>query len=88
MYEKAGLSNGADANNPWLQEMPDPLTKITWDNYVCMSPTDVERMGLNMYLGEQAPASVVTVKAGEREITLPVVAAPVEAGQIRLWGRT
>jgi hypothetical protein len=33
-------------------------------------------MGLNMYLGEQAPASVVTVKAGDREITLPVVADP------------
>jgi molybdopterin-containing oxidoreductase family iron-sulfur binding subunit len=76
LYTTEAIGNGQHANNPWLQEMPDPLTKITWDNYVCMSPTDVERMGLNMYLGEQAPASVVTVKAGEREITLPVVAAP------------
>jgi Fe-S-cluster-containing dehydrogenase component len=76
LYTSEAIGSGQHANNPWLQEMPDPLTKITWDNYVCMSPTDVERLGLNMYLGEQAPASLVTVKAGDREVTLPVVPAP------------
>ena len=76
LYTTEAIGSGQHANNPWLQEMPDPLTKITWDNYVSMSPTDVERLGLNMYLGEQAPASLVTVKAGEREVTLPVVPAP------------
>ena len=76
LYTKESIGSGAHANNPWLQEMPDPLTKITWDNYVCMSPVDIERMGLNMYLGEQAPASLVTVKAGDREITLPAVVTP------------
>ena len=76
LYTTEAIGSGQHANNPWLQEMPDPLTKITWDNYVCMAPADIERMGLNMYLGEQAPASVVTVKAGDREITLPVVPTP------------
>jgi len=76
LYTTEALGNGQHANNPWLQEMPDPLTKITWDNYVCMSFVDVERMGLNTYLGEQAPASLVTVKAGEYEVTLPVVPSP------------
>jgi len=76
LYTTEAIGNGQHANNPWLQEMPDPLNKITWDNYVCMSPTDVERLKLNMYLGEQAPASLVTVKAGDREITLPVVPSP------------
>lgn len=76
LYTTEAIGNGQHANNPWLQEMPDPLTKITWDNYVCMAPADIERMGLNMYLGEQAPASLVTVKAGEREIILPVVPTP------------
>lgn len=76
LYTTEAIGNGQHANNPWLQEMPDPLTKITWDNYVCMAPSDVEKLGLNMYLGEQAPASLVTVKAGDRELTLPVVPVP------------
>ena len=76
LYTTEAIGSGQHANNPWLQEMPDPLTKITWDNYVCMSPADVEKLGLNMYLGEKAPASLVTVKAGDKEITLPVVPVP------------
>ncbi|MCC6541214.1 MAG: TAT-variant-translocated molybdopterin oxidoreductase [Flavobacteriales bacterium] len=76
LYTTEAIGSGQHANNPWLQEMPDPLTKITWDNYVCMAPADVERLGLNMYLGEQAPASVVIVKVGDREISLPVVPTP------------
>lgn len=76
LYTTEAIGNGLHANNPWLQEMPDPLTKITWDNYVCMAPADIERLGLNMYLGEQSPASVVIVKVGDREISLPVVPTP------------
>jgi molybdopterin-containing oxidoreductase family iron-sulfur binding subunit len=76
LYTTEAIGNGQHANNPWLQEMPDPLTKLTWDNCVCMAPADVKKLGLNMYLGEQAPASLVTVKVGNTEITLPAVAAP------------
>jgi molybdopterin-containing oxidoreductase family iron-sulfur binding subunit len=39
LYEKIGLGTGKHANNPWLQELPDPITKAVWDNYVCVSPT-------------------------------------------------
>ncbi|MBL7953046.1 MAG: TAT-variant-translocated molybdopterin oxidoreductase [Flavobacteriales bacterium] len=85
LYTTEAIGSGQHANNPWLQEMPDPLTKITWDNYVCMAPADVEKLGLNMYLGEQAPASLVTVKAGNNEITLPVVPTPGQrAGTIAI----
>lgn len=38
LYEKVGIGNGKHANNPWLQELPDPVTKSTWDNYVCIPP--------------------------------------------------
>lgn len=76
LYTTEAIGDGQHANNPWLQEMPDPLTKITWDNYVCMSFADVRRLGLPDYLGEQAPAGVVSVKAGETEVKLPVVPSP------------
>ena len=38
LYEKVSIGNGSHANNPWLQELPDPITKVTWDNYAMISP--------------------------------------------------
>jgi molybdopterin-containing oxidoreductase family iron-sulfur binding subunit len=38
LYQKVSLGTGHHANNPWLQELPDPITKATWDNYAMISP--------------------------------------------------
>ena len=38
LYEKVGIGAGQGASNPWLQELPDPVTRATWDNYVIVSP--------------------------------------------------
>lgn len=38
LYEKVGIGTGKLANNPWLQELPDPLTKAVWDNYYLVNP--------------------------------------------------
>ncbi|HUS03153.1 MAG TPA: TAT-variant-translocated molybdopterin oxidoreductase [Chitinophagaceae bacterium] len=38
LYQKVSLGTGHNANNPWLQELPDPITKATWDNYAMISP--------------------------------------------------
>lgn len=46
LYEKTGIGNGKYANNPWLQELPDPITMATWDNYLCISPIYAEENGL------------------------------------------
>ena len=34
LYSKTSMGNGLQANNPWLQEMPDPITRVSWDNYL------------------------------------------------------
>ncbi len=47
LYSSVGLSDGRHANNPWLQELPDPVTKVCWDNYLSVSVTDAEEMGLS-----------------------------------------
>ena len=46
LYSKVGMGDGQQANNPWLQEFPDPITRVSWDNYVTVSKADAERLGL------------------------------------------
>ena len=46
LYSKLSMQDGAHAHNPWLQELPDPVTKITWDNYVCLSPARARTLRL------------------------------------------
>jgi molybdopterin-containing oxidoreductase family iron-sulfur binding subunit len=48
LYEKVGLGTGKMANNPWLQELPDPITKAVWDNYLALSPTWAKENGFAM----------------------------------------
>ena len=45
-YTKVGMGDGQMANNPWLQELPDPITRTTWDNYITMSPADAAANGI------------------------------------------
>ncbi|WP_339846825.1 TAT-variant-translocated molybdopterin oxidoreductase [uncultured Dokdonia sp.] len=46
LYTMTSMGDGTQANNPWLQEMPDPLTRCTWDNYLTMSEADAKEKGL------------------------------------------
>lgn len=43
LYTKSGLGDGGQANNPWLQELPDPVTRVSWDNYLTLNPNDAEK---------------------------------------------
>ncbi|HEX5708851.1 MAG TPA: TAT-variant-translocated molybdopterin oxidoreductase [Pyrinomonadaceae bacterium] len=63
--------DGRFANNGWLQELPKPLTKLTWDNAAIVSPATAERLNLGVApdgaLVEPAPSRVnrFTAKGGE-----------------------
>lgn len=76
LYQKIGIGTGNQAANPWLQEMPDPVSKVTWDNYVTMSPQEMKEMGLNTIMGQEDPADLVKVTVNGVTIELPAVASP------------
>ncbi|WP_291128751.1 TAT-variant-translocated molybdopterin oxidoreductase [Flavobacterium sp. UBA7682] len=46
LYTKTGLGDGQQANNPWLQEFPDPITRVSWDNYLTVSKADAKKLGV------------------------------------------
>lgn len=93
IYEKAGLGSGVNANNPWLQEMPDPVTKVTWDNYVTMAPEQMTKeFGFNVINGQEKKMNVVEVDVNGVKLKLPVYPSPGQApGTIGIalgYGRT
>ena len=46
LYPKVGMLDGRHGHNAWLHELPDPVTKVTWDNYACFSPNAAQRLGI------------------------------------------
>lgn len=84
LYEKVGIGAGQGASNPWLQELPDPVTRATWDNYVIVSPALARTiLDIDLNNGGQAdayevnpPKKVVKVVANGKEISLPVLIIP------------
>lgn len=76
-YEKVGIGNGNQASNPWLQELPDPISKITWDNYLVMNPADARENGFATEYGEQKNADTVNLTVnGVSFENIPVIAQP------------
>lgn len=61
--------DGRFTNNGWLQEIPKPITKLTWDNAALMSPATAERLGLDNH-------QVVELTYNERSVRAPVWITP------------
>ncbi|HYP74787.1 MAG TPA: TAT-variant-translocated molybdopterin oxidoreductase, partial [Polyangiaceae bacterium] len=79
------IVDGRYANNAWLQELPESMTKLTWDNALMISPRTAKELGVN-------DADSVTVSVGNRQITVLALIAPGHAdGSLRITlghGRT
>ena len=72
VYESVAIGSGVQANNPLLQELPDPVSKVTWDNYAALNPKYAESLGINQF-------DIVTLKGGDYAIDLPVLYQPGQA---------
>ncbi len=81
----AKVYDGRFANNGWLQELPDPMTKLTWDNAALVSPRTAKDLGLEF-------GDVVTIERGSRKVDAPVMVQPGQADALVVlalgYGRT
>ncbi len=83
LYTKTGLGDGQQAANPWLQEFPDPITRVSWDNYVTISRVDAEKLGLTNEIvangGLNGSYASITVEG----VTLDKVPVIIQPGQAK-----
>lgn len=84
LYQKITMGAGEQANNPWLQETPDPITKATWGNYAIISPAlakslfkiDIEKKGDTDEYEVHPEKPVLKITANGKVIELPIIIVP------------
>ena len=86
LYESVAIGDGTMANNAWVQELPDPITSVTWDNYIALGPEAAKKIGAELN-------DVVEVTAANGfKFELPVFVQPgLHAGTVAVavgYGRT
>ena len=79
LYQNVAMLTGKQAGNPWLLELPDPVTRATWDNYAMISTAKAKQLGIDYesidyeYYPDK-PQIELTVNS--KKITLPVLVIP------------
>ena len=79
IYEPVLMGWGVQANNPILQDTPDPISKVCWGNYVAVSQKFAQQNNLKTAEGR---SDLVTIKVGDQEMTLPVLVQPGQASNV------
>ncbi|MFI8378471.1 TAT-variant-translocated molybdopterin oxidoreductase [Leeuwenhoekiella sp. NPDC079379] len=95
LYSSTGMGDGQQANNPWLQEFPDPITRTSWDNFLTMSKVDADKLGVENEItskGELNGSYVTITLDGVKLENVPVYIQPGQApGSVGLalgYGKT
>ncbi|MFI5129861.1 MAG: TAT-variant-translocated molybdopterin oxidoreductase [Chitinophagales bacterium] len=78
LYQKVSIGAGSGATNPWLQELPDPISKACWDNYAMISMASANELGvkLNMEYEYYPKKPVFKFDVGNKTVELPVLVIP------------
>jgi len=78
VYQKVSMGTGAQSGNPWLQELPDPVSKATWDNYALISLPKAKELGIKVDMDyEYYPEKpVIEITVGKNKVELPVLVIP------------
>ena len=81
LYTKPSIGDGTQSNNPWLMELPDPISRLSWDNYITISPKDAESLGLENSLNARMQLDGDTVNVTANGVTLKDVPVFIQPGQ-------
>ncbi|HEY7401884.1 MAG TPA: TAT-variant-translocated molybdopterin oxidoreductase [Candidatus Angelobacter sp.] len=74
LYESVALRDGRHANNPWLQELPDPISKVTWGNCAAIAPATAAKLKLT-------DGDVVRLRTVTQQIEVPIFIQPGQHAQ-------
>ncbi|MGJ8713569.1 MAG: TAT-variant-translocated molybdopterin oxidoreductase [Maribacter stanieri] len=83
LYSKVGMGDGQQASNPWLQEFPDPITRVSWDNYVTISKADAVELGVENVNVANGGMDGNYVKLTVNGVSLEKVPVVVQPGQAK-----
>lgn len=72
VFESNNMRTGRTANNPWMQELPNPITKVTWENYISVPYAYAMEQGWE-------DGMTVTLGSGGASVIAPVVIQPGQA---------
>ncbi|GAA4834267.1 TAT-variant-translocated molybdopterin oxidoreductase [Algivirga pacifica] len=74
IYTPVVMGAGTQANNPMLQETPDPITRVTWGNYIAINPADAKELAVDEEF--EVNKGVVKVTVAGQEVKMPIVLQP------------
>ncbi|MBO6200121.1 MAG: TAT-variant-translocated molybdopterin oxidoreductase [Chryseobacterium sp.] len=81
LYTKQAIGDGTQSNNPWLMELPDPISRLSWDNYLTISPKDAEALKLENSLNARMQLDGDLVNVTVNGVTLKNVPVFIQPGQ-------
>ena len=75
LVREVGLLAGRNSANPWVRELPDPLTRVSWKGVACVAPSRADAMGIS-------DGDVLSVTVGDIEVRLPARVQPGLHGDV------
>ncbi|WBX70948.1 TAT-variant-translocated molybdopterin oxidoreductase [Tenacibaculum retecalamus] len=83
LYSSTALGDGKQANNPWLQELPDPITRAAWDNYLTVSMADARELGFENPVKDNGAINGNYASVTVNGVTIKNVPVMIQPGQAK-----
>jgi MoCo/4Fe-4S cofactor protein with predicted Tat translocation signal len=79
LYQNVAMGSGTQGGNPWLLEVPDPVTRSSWDNYAMISTKKAEELGIDykdIDFEYYPDKPIVDITVGNKKVSLPALVIP------------
>ena len=83
LFSSTALGDGKQANNPWLQEFPDPITRAAWDNYLTVSMADAKELGFDNPVKDNGAIDGNYASVTVNGVTIDNIPVMIQPGQAK-----